>query len=190
MKISSTGMNLIKKYEGLNLNVYADPSGYPTVGYGYLLTRARKYTPNKNLSQADANKELKSAGLSYTSPITQSQAEALLKKELTNTVVPAINNLENGKRLTQNQFDSLASFAYNAGIGIFQTSDMKSLLVCPETYADFIGPINLPVMKKKVHDAFQYTLSDGKKLPGLVKRRNAEAELFCKDMRYTFDPID
>lgn len=34
MKISTTGINLIKKYESCKLYVYADANGYPTVGWG------------------------------------------------------------------------------------------------------------------------------------------------------------
>ena len=33
MKISATGINLIKEFEDIRLSVYADSNGYPTVGW-------------------------------------------------------------------------------------------------------------------------------------------------------------
>lgn len=81
MNISTNGIDFIKGYEKLHLKVYGDPSGYPTVGWGHLLSK-NIYHKNEDLSTADANKELKKAGFSYTSPITKEQAKSILKKDL------------------------------------------------------------------------------------------------------------
>lgn len=56
MNTSTTGINLIKKHESCSLSVYADANGYPTVGWGHLLSSSRTYTPNKALSNADSKK--------------------------------------------------------------------------------------------------------------------------------------
>ena len=58
MNTSTTGLDFIKGYETLQLSVYGDASGYPTVGWGHLLSR-NVYKKNTKLSTADANKELK-----------------------------------------------------------------------------------------------------------------------------------
>ena len=34
LTVSQDGLNLIKHYEGLELNAYLDPVGIPTIGYG------------------------------------------------------------------------------------------------------------------------------------------------------------
>ena len=183
--LGTAGLNIIKDYEGLKLDVYADAAGFPTVGYGHLLSKT-KYDPNKNLSKTDANKELKNAGLSYTSPITKSQAETLLKNDI-KTAETKVNNLANIKRLTQSQFDALTSLTFNAPDAL-PSDDMKALLKCPEIYSDFVGAIRLS-LNQEITIAFTWTIADGVKLNGLVRRRNAEAALFCKGMRYWYNEI-
>lgn len=39
MKISFSGIAMIKKLEGCRLTVYDDQAGLPTIGIGHLLTR-------------------------------------------------------------------------------------------------------------------------------------------------------
>ena len=68
--------------------------------------------------------------------------------------------------LTQNQFDALVSFAYNCGNGNLQK------LLTGRT-----APQVAEAMLK-------YNKGSGKVLPGLVKRRQAEHDLFCKDIIY------
>lgn len=186
--LGTAGTNLIKEYESLNLNVYADPSGYPTVGWGHLLTTKKTYPANKNLSKADADKELKNAGLSYTSPITKSQAETLFKQD-TKKVVDIVNDLSfvNHKKITQNHFDAMVSLGFNVESALTKP-DMRTLFACTEVYSDYVGAIRVS-FSQDVTNAFAYTLSGGVKLPGLVRRRNAEAALFCTGMRYWFNEI-
>ena len=43
-KISSAGVDLIKKLEGCSRFVYEDQGGYPTIGIGHLLTRTENMT--------------------------------------------------------------------------------------------------------------------------------------------------
>lgn len=187
MNFGTKGKELLKKFEGYNKSVYADPSGYPTVGYGHLLSK-NKYTPNTNLSTANANKELRAAGLSYTSPITDNQANTLLDNDL-KSASRAVNNLSCISKLTQTQFDALVSFVFNGGSGVLNTTDVKYLLSKPETFKGFVGPIDWVTMNQYVTNAFTYTKSNGVKLAGLVNRRNAEAALFCEGMRYSYNTI-
>ena len=187
MNISSTGTNLIKKYESCSLSVYADAAGYPTVGYGHKLSQnIYSNYKNQNLPTSIANKELKNSGLSYTSPITKSQANTLLNKD-TATAVSKVNALSCISKLNQNQFDALVSLTYNVP-KVLTSNDMIALLADNEIYDGFIGPIT-PELPAMITAAFQWTKVGNTQLNGLINRRNAEMELFCKNMRYFYNKI-
>lgn len=69
-------------------------------------------------------------------------------------------------RLNQNQFDALCSFVFNLGAGNFNSSTLlKKIKVAP---CD-------PNIK---HEFSRWIYSGGKILPGLVKRRDEEANLY------------
>lgn len=71
--------------------------------------------------------------------------------------------------LNQNQFDALVDFAYNAGVGALQ----KSTLLKKINAGDYSGAA-------KEFDKWVY--GGGKKLGGLVKRRDKERALFEKKL--------
>lgn len=95
--------------------------------------------------------------------ITLDEAEALLRADL----------LEFERRvqqivtapLTQGQFDALVSFAYNVGIGALQRSTLLRKLNA-EDYAGASA------------EFMRWTKAGAVELPGLVKRRTAEREMF------------
>jgi lysozyme len=43
-KINLTGIEIIKKYEGLELKPYKCPAGYNTIGYGHVIRKNEKFT--------------------------------------------------------------------------------------------------------------------------------------------------
>ncbi len=90
MKISTTGLNLIKSFEGCRLTAYLCPAGVWTIGYGH--------TGNVKSGQK----------------ITQKQADNYLKSDLTRFEkhVMSFNKIY---KWTQNEFDAMVSFAYNVG---------------------------------------------------------------------------
>lgn len=97
--------------------------------------------------------------------ITQEQAEHYLHNDV---IIHSANVSRLVKRpLTQNQFDALVSFEYNVGYGNFASSTMLKL-----------------INKNKFTEASQqfdrWVFANKKKLEGLVKRRQAEKELFLK----------
>lgn len=96
--------------------------------------------------------------------ITQEQADALLVKDCAGSVA-AVNNPKLcpiTAQLNQNQFDALVSFTFNCGSGGLQT------LCKNRTAAEIAEKMLL------------YNKGGGKVLPGLVRRRKAEQELFNK----------
>lgn len=103
--------------------------------------------------------------------ITQERAEQLLREDI-KWVEKAIR--ENVKvPLTQNQYDALGSLIYNIGAGAFSKSTLLSRL----NNGDYVGAANQFLVWNK-----QTNRKTGVKevLPGLVRRRKAERELFLK----------
>ena len=104
MKISKTGLNLIKKYEGLRISPYLCPAGVPTIGFG-----ATYYPGGKKVTMSD-------------DVITENYAETLL--------LSMVSRYEKGVNryiqveINQNQFDALVSFAYNLGLGALKSSTL------------------------------------------------------------------
>ena len=88
------------------------------------------------------------------------------EKLLTFWVSKYANNIK--VKCNQNQFDALVSFAYNTGIGNFNNSTLKKKVIAnpndPSIRDEFMKWVN----------------SNGKQLAGLVKRRDAEANLYFK----------
>lgn len=95
--------------------------------------------------------------------ITQAEADRLFEADLakfTAQVSPIIA----GKVTTQNQFDALVSLAYNIG-----PARLKSSTLLKKVEADPTDPM--------IRGEFaRYIYGGGKVLPGLVKRRSAEAD--------------
>ena len=98
--------------------------------------------------------------------ITQEQAEKLLKSDLT----VHCNNVSKLVKvpLNQNQFDALVSFEYNVGYGNFSRSTLLALL-------------NQKKYKETSEEFKKWKCAGGKVLTGLVKRREAEKELFLSN---------
>jgi len=101
MKISNTGLSLIKEFEGLRLRAYRCPAGVLTIGYGH----------TKNVRENDI--------------LDQRKAEYLLIQDL--AWVEDVVNRE-CSNLNQNQFDALVSFVFNCGEKNFMRSTLLKCL--------------------------------------------------------------
>lgn len=148
MVLSDAAVDLIKQFEGFVPNLYNDPVGHCTIGYGTLVHKG-----NCNGSEPDE----------FKSGISEQKARELLKSEA-KTMGDTINS-EVKVALNQNQFDALTSFIYNIGTGAFKQSTLLKKL----NEGDYTA---VPVEMKK------WVKASGQTLPGLVRRRDAEAELF------------
>lgn len=96
--------------------------------------------------------------------ITKPQAEALLRTDVA-TAEKSVNRLIKVP-LRQNQFDALVSFVYNLGGGALQSSTLRLRINRGDTNAS--------------EEFHRWVMAKGHKLPGLIKRRAAEAALFDK----------
>ena len=104
--------------------------------------------------------------------ITQKQADDFLVQDCAGSVA-AVNNPKYCPAtavLTQNQFDALVSFTFNCGAGNLKT------LCAGRTLEQIAEKILL------------YNKGSGKVLPGLVRRRKAEQELFLKGATFGTAP--
>jgi lysozyme len=109
-------------------------------------------------------------GFGHTGPdvhagltITQDQATALLMKDVASASA-SVNNLVKVP-LTQNQFDALVDFVFNLGQGKFAGSTLLRGL----NAGDFSGA---------AAEFVKWDHAGGQVVPGLLRRRLAEAQLF------------
>ena len=103
------------------------------------------------------------AGESISQPLSESQAETLLLQDI-EVAAKAVHRLIKVP-LTQGQFDALVSFTFNCGAGALQRSTLRS---CVNREEHMQVPAEL----------LKWTHSCGKSLPGLMRRRMAEALLY------------
>lgn len=101
MKTSEQGINLIKKWESLQLKSYICPSGKWTIGWGHT---GPDVVPN--------------------SEITEAKAVDLLIHDI--KPIENMLNIKINRSLNQSQFDALVSFIFNIGSGAFDRSTIKN----------------------------------------------------------------
>ncbi|HFF8969427.1 lysozyme [Serratia marcescens] len=107
MQISKSGIELIKRFEGLRLKAYQDSVGVWTIGYGWTQpVDGKKVGPGMQIDQATADRLLKCGVVQYEQGVNQ-----LVKVHI-----------------TQGQFDALVSFAYNLGLRSLSTSTLLQKL--------------------------------------------------------------
>lgn len=98
-------LSLIKKYEGLRLNVYKCPAGLDTIGYGHVIL--------------DNEESLRKG-------ITKVQAEELLLKDLSWYLKKVIAMIK--VPVTDNMICALTSFAFNIGVNGLKNSTLLKKL--------------------------------------------------------------
>ena len=142
MQMTQSGLDsLLKKFEGCKLKAYRCPAGVCTIGYGHT---------------SAAGDPVVHDGMT----VTQMDAEAILRRDLVKYET-AVRDMVKVK-LTQNQFDVLVDFAYNAGVGNLKSSTM-------------LKKVNAGQFDAVPDELMKWTKGGGKVLPGLVRRRQAAA---------------
>lgn len=101
--ITKEGLNLIKRFEGFESEIYLDAAGLPTIGYGHLIRKGEHKI--------------------FENGISESAAGALLAKDVW-AAESAVLRLINVP-LTDGQFDALVSFTFNLGSGALQRSTLR-----------------------------------------------------------------
>jgi lysozyme len=101
--ISRQGLDLICRFEGFSPIIYMCPAGYPTIGYGHLIT--------------EANKE------QFLDGVDEDEALDLLRQDVAVAERAVLRLIS--VPLTQGQFDALVSFTFNLGAGALQRSTLR-----------------------------------------------------------------
>jgi lysozyme len=151
MKPSQQCIDLIKSFEGLSLKAYRDPGSVD----GLPITIGWGTTQYANAGIAKYGRSAVMLG----DVLTEYDADLELQAAITR-YAKVINGATN--KLTQQQFDAAVSFVYNTGANTRQVTRLQSGAI-----AEFRRMMS------------QYTKGgDGRILPGLVRRRKAEADLW------------
>ena len=157
MKASPRATAIIHEFESFRAEAYPDPgskNGLPvTCGYG-------------------STRHLDGRPIRLGETWTREYAARVFARDLA-VFEQGVNALLQGRPTTQNQFDALVSLAYNIGLDIDD-----------DAHAEGLGDSSL----LKHHLAGDYArakvafrswrFNDGKEMRGLVRRREAEAELY------------
>lgn len=142
--ISKDGYDLIKSFEGLETTAYKDSAGIWTIGYGTI-----KYPNGTRVAEGDK--------------ISQAQAQSYLESD--SKWVDACLDKHIKVKVSQKQFDALASLVYNIGETAFSSSTLLKKL----NAGDYKG----------AGDQFDvWVNAGGKRVQGLVNRRAKEKALF------------
>ena len=162
MRLSKAGVDLMHRFEGCKNRPYLCPAHIWTIGYGHVLYQEQIRLPMV-AKEGMSRKEY---------PLRQEDNRVWSKAEIEELFSADIASFERGVlRLIpgvvgrQGAFDALVSFAFNAGLGNLQRSTIRM----KANRGDWEGAA----------EAFMaWTKGGGKELPGLVRRRKAEIELF------------
>lgn len=165
--ISPAGVHFIASFEGYSRTPTDALDGFSTVGIGHLIAHRRV--------TAEDRRAIWVRGQKVPGQLTRAEAERLLAADLAKTYEPAVLDLfkKGGPlagRWSQPLMDALVSAAYNLGVGAitpgavagFETLHRAIRAGSPHQIADA-----LPL----------YVNGPSGPLPGLVRRRRAEAHL-------------
>jgi lysozyme len=156
MRVSQKCIEQIKKDEGVRNKPYQCPALLWTVGVGHVIDPNHAKVP-----MADRKALPIPAG--WDRVLSADEIDEILRKDL--------NRFEQGVLrlikvpLTQGQFDALVSFSFNVGLGNLQNSTLRM-------------KVNRGEFEAAAEQFLVWTKAGGKVLPGLVKRRTHEKEMF------------
>ena len=155
MKLSGSGIKLLKEMEAFRAQPYDDQTGQPitawckgaTIGYGHLIPRKQWQRFKDGITEPVAAMLL---------------TDALISRE--DVVSRAIS-----KRLTQPQFDALVLLAYNIGNGAFARSSVVKMINNPRLATRY------PTMETAWK---AWKRSQGQVNRGLINRRRSEWDVW------------
>lgn len=98
---------LCRQYEGLRLQPYICPAGYPTIGYGTV------YKPNRTMVSLSDD------------PITKETAEEWLLSELKNNYLINVIKASPSLVTTPKALGAITDFAYNLGVARYRASTLR-----------------------------------------------------------------
>lgn len=156
LSTSPEGIEFIKEHEKLRLEAYEIEDGMVTIGYGHAEPKeTSKYKIGDKITEREANNLLMQ---------DIKKAEEGLKRLFTFWDEEGVNVM-----ISQHMWDSMVSMAYNMGVGGLRSTEFV-LSLKDQNYMEAADSILTSGVKK------------ADKFPGLIDRREAEKELFLKNL--------
>jgi type VI secretion system secreted protein VgrG len=158
-KMSSMGMDLLGSFEELRLRPYDDQTG--KVIFSWIKGATIGY--GHLISQGEWNK--------YKDGITEVQAKTLFRLDLSDYIDAVNSNVK--IKLGQHQFDALVMLTFNIGINAFKSSSVLKMVNDPAVKTGY----------STLESAWKaWTKSQGQVMLGLVNRRQAEWDIYSKNL--------
>jgi lysozyme len=156
VKVSDKCIQQIKQDEGVRSKPYQCPALLWTIGVGHVIdpSHARvKLADRKGLPIPDG----------WDRVLSNDEIDEILRKDLARFEAGVLRLIK--VPMTQGQFDALVSFSFNVGLGNLQNSTLRMKM----NREDYAGA---------AEQLLVWTKAGGRVLPGLVKRRTHEKEMF------------
>jgi lysozyme len=147
------GLDMLTHFEGFSSTCYKDSVGIWTIGYGHACQDSSDNLPQYGVTCTTGK---------CSGSLTDAQAKEVLDTDV-NAFASCVRNSVKVS-ITQNQFDSLVSMAYNIGCGGFQSSTLLSKL-------------NAGTLTDQ-EAQYQFTRWHSSCIAGLERRRFTESQLF------------
>lgn len=142
---------LCKRFEGFRSKPYICPAGKATIGYGSTF-----YADGRSVTMQDA-------------PMSEPAARALLQHELLHTYAPGVyRQCPILMFAPPGHLAAIVDFAYNLGVGRLQASTLRRR-------------INQGNWVEAQYELRRWVMGGGKRLRGLVIRREAEIDLMKRE---------
>ncbi|HLB04220.1 MAG TPA: glycoside hydrolase family protein, partial [Gaiellaceae bacterium] len=146
--LSEAGARFNARFEGFRAELYDDPAGHCTIGYGHLVHRGRC----NGTEAADLRRG-----------ITRERALELLREDAQKAASAVRESVR--VPLAQHQLDALTSFVFNVGAGAFRRSTL-------------LRKLNEGRYEQVPVQLTRWVKAGNRTLQGLVSRRRAEGLLF------------
>jgi lysozyme len=156
MKVSQKCIQQIKIDEGVRNKPYQCPALLWTVGVGHVIDPNHAKVPL-------ADRKALPIPAGWDRVLSSEEIDDILRKDLARFEAGVLRLIK--VPLTQGQFDALVSFSFNVGLGNLQNSTLRM-------------KVNREEFEAAAEQFLVWTKAGGKVLPGLVKRRTHEKEMF------------
>ncbi|KAF3912628.1 Lysozyme [Dactylellina cionopaga] len=146
--VNQVTIDLVAEFEGFRANIYTDPAGLPTVGYGHLCQQSG------------------CSEVPFPIPLSEGDGKRLLAQDLGAAQDCITLGTADPVTLNLNQYGALVSWAFNVGCGAARSSTLIERLNAGQNPGPVISS-ELPL----------WVNGGGVQLPGLVRRRAVEVDL-------------